>query len=118
MVSIKTLKVGDYLLQSGGGIRYAKFMIVAEIKKDRIIFKDIYERKEVSLYPGNEDVFTFNSSDTYHTQYNEGGDILERFYKIPKRSYTAIANAYKKYQKAFSQIKEIYRDIYWEHRHQ
>lgn len=116
MVSVKTLKVGDCLLQSGGGIRYAKFMIVGEIKKDRIIFKDIYERQEVSLYPGSEDVFTYNSSDIYYPKYN-GGDTMERFFKISKREYTTIAKAYQKYQKALGDIKKIYGDIYWEHRH-
>ena len=104
----KKLKVGDYVMVDGGGVAYCKFGKLIEITYESIKLGDVYKRERVDLYPGKEDVFEYEHSETIYITI----DNL-CLHRILKSEYSAIEKMYAKYKKIHTDICTLYRKIYF-----
>ena len=103
------IKVGDFIMNDGGGVGFAKFGEVMGIDGREFRMKNVYTRQRVSLYPGHEDVFTFDARDTFYQD-----SEVSRWFKITKTEYNKIGKIYEKYAKIHEETCEVFSKIYFD----
>lgn len=104
----KEIKVGNFIMNDGGGVGFARFGEVIGIDGNKFTMKNVYRRQRVSLYPGHEDVFTFEPRETFYY------DDISKWFKMTKTEYNKLAKTYEKFAKLFDETCEVFSRIYFD----